>query len=68
MLVKEYKVAGVGAGIVLVQGEEGKRWVLVGDAGGVRAGCTVGVRRPTWEVEVEGERWGVGVEWAVLVS
>lgn len=55
--------------------EGGKGWVLVGPgtgAGGVaggedvRKGDVVGVKRPVWEMEVAGELWTVGVEWAVL--
>lgn len=29
-------------------------------------GRVVGVKGPVWEVVIEGERWGVGVEWKVL--
>lgn len=29
-------------------------------------GKVVGVKGPVWEVVVEGEKWGVGVEWKVL--
>lgn len=32
----------------------------------VGVGTRVGIRGPVWEVVVEGERWGVGVEWKVL--
>lgn len=48
-------------------GGEGKRWMLVGDYEGVLGrGLVVGVRRPVWEVVVEGEVWGVGVDWGVV--
>jgi hypothetical protein len=32
----------------------------------VEAGKTVGVKGPVWEVVLEGEKWGVGVDWKVL--
>ncbi|MCJ1466498.1 hypothetical protein MMC07_005117 [Pseudocyphellaria aurata] len=71
----------IGAGMVLVRGQiddadeereegEGKGWVLLGP--GTRAGIVVGegdvvgVKRPVWKMEVAGELWTVGVEWAVL--
>lgn len=48
----------------------GKGWVLTGSGTGrgegLRNGCVIVVRRPVWEVKVEGEGWGVGVEWKVL--
>lgn len=61
---------GGGGRVSLVEedggGGEGKRWMLVGDCGGqVGRGVLVGVRRPVWEVVVEGEVWGVGVDWGV---
>ena len=28
----------------------------------IRQGLIVGVKRPVWEIGVEGERWGVGVD------
>lgn len=35
-------------------------------ASAVEVGKRVGIKGPVWEVVVEGERWGVGVEWKVL--
>lgn len=32
----------------------------------VEVGNTVGVKGPVWEVTLEGEKWGVGVDWKVL--
>ncbi|TVY55152.1 hypothetical protein LCER1_G004431 [Lachnellula cervina] len=32
----------------------------------VEMGKTVGVKGPVWEVLLEGEKWGVGVDWKVL--
>jgi hypothetical protein len=29
-------------------------------------GCVVGVRAPTWELELDGTMWMVGVDWRVL--
>lgn len=29
-------------------------------------GKVVGIKGPVWEVLIEGEKWGVGVEWKVL--
>lgn len=51
--------------------EEGKGWVLIGngvrnDSEEVASGCMVGLRRPVWDIDVLGCRWGVGIDWAVL--
>lgn len=57
---------GGGAG----NGEKG--WLLMGQGKGreqdehLRRGMTVVVRRPTWEVRLGQEDWGVAVEWTVL--
>jgi hypothetical protein len=32
----------------------------------VEVGKTVGIKGPVWEVVIEGEKWGVGVDWKVL--
>lgn len=32
----------------------------------VEAGKTIGIKAPVWEIVLEGEKWGVGVEWKVL--
>jgi hypothetical protein len=32
----------------------------------VEVGKTVGIKGPVWEAVVEGEQWGVGVDWKVL--
>lgn len=58
-------------------GVGGKGWVLIGPGsragagvavggGNVSKGDVVGVKRPVWEMNVAGELWTVGVEWAVL--
>ncbi|KAK2625000.1 hypothetical protein QTJ16_005369 [Diplocarpon rosae] len=49
---------------VMLAGEE----QAIGLQKGSRAevGKTVGIKGPVWEVVVEGEKWGVGVEWKVL--
>ena len=69
--VRGFKAGDAGVGMVLVLGweEEGKRWMLIGKGRGegeVGVGCVVGIREPTWEIEVEGENWRVGVEWKIL--
>ncbi|KAL8774593.1 MAG: hypothetical protein Q9209_000966 [Squamulea sp. 1 TL-2023] len=46
--------------------EERKRWMLVGNNGQVSRGVMVGIRRPVWDVDVQGETWGVGVDWGLL--
>ncbi|KAF2621953.1 hypothetical protein BU25DRAFT_219359 [Macroventuria anomochaeta] len=53
--------------------EEGVKVLLAGQrgvrgAGGVkvRVGGVVGVRAPTWDIDVCGEKWAVGVDWVVL--
>ena len=50
---------------------KGKGWVLMRDGNGggreeVRTGAVVGVKRPVWDVKVQGVVWRVGVEWRVL--
>ncbi len=54
--VGEVKVvlAGEGAGTGLQKGIK------------VELGKTVGIKGPLWEVLIEGERWGVGLDWKVL--
>ncbi|KAG9242613.1 hypothetical protein BJ878DRAFT_577270 [Calycina marina] len=32
----------------------------------VQVGRTVGIKGPVWDVEIDGEKWGVGVDWKVL--
>ena len=29
-------------------------------------GCVVGIRAPTWEMELDGRVWAVGVDWKVV--
>jgi len=63
------EVSGGGGNVVLVRGAgDGRRMMLMGcgRGGEVRTGVVVGVRAPVWEVEVLGEKWGVGVEWKVI--
>lgn len=48
-----------------------KRLVLAGKARGgnverVRRGDMVGVRAPSWEIEVKGTTWSVGVDWGAF--
>ncbi|KAF1931127.1 uncharacterized protein M421DRAFT_57065 [Didymella exigua CBS 183.55] len=54
----------VGQGMrVLLAGHGGSR----GSAGvKIRIGSIVGIRAPTWELDVGGEKWTVGVDWFVL--
>ncbi|PBP19649.1 hypothetical protein BUE80_DR009547 [Diplocarpon rosae] len=49
---------------VMLAGEE----QVIGLQKGSRAevGKTVGIKGPVWEVVIEGEKWGVGVDWKVL--
>ncbi|MCJ1438119.1 hypothetical protein MMC27_007506 [Xylographa pallens] len=59
----------LGEGMVLVRSAMGERWMLIGghrNGEGLRRGGVVGVKRPVWEVEVDGETWGVGVDWSLL--
>lgn len=53
----------------LVQGKCGSgedvRLLLAG-GGGMKVGVVVGVRAPSWEIEVEGRVWRVAVDWRVL--
>ncbi|KAL8727478.1 MAG: hypothetical protein Q9166_006002 [cf. Caloplaca sp. 2 TL-2023] len=43
-----------------------KSWMLVGGSGEVRKGMVVGIRRPVWDVDVQGPVWRVGVDWGIL--
>ena len=71
-LVRGRHVREVGDGI---GGERGVvKVILAGEGMGeglqkgtkVEVGKTVGIKGPVWEVVVEGEKWGVGVDWKVL--
>lgn len=68
--VGESRNGHVGAGMMLVRERNGNgRWILAGKGRGdgvVEVGCVIGIKEPIWEVEVERERWRVGVEWKVL--
>ncbi|KAG9200494.1 hypothetical protein G6514_007005 [Epicoccum nigrum] len=63
-----YNASRVGEGM----GQPGTRLLLAGQGGArgagvkVRVGDVVGVKAPTWDVDVGGEKWVVGVEWMVL--
>jgi hypothetical protein len=53
--------------------DEGLRVLLAGQGGArgsggvkVRVGDVVGIRAPTWDIDVGEEKWMVGVDWAVL--
>ncbi|KAF2729279.1 hypothetical protein EJ04DRAFT_502634 [Polyplosphaeria fusca] len=66
-LYNSSRVPGVDAGEgdvrVLLAGTGGTR----GNAGvKVREGSMVGIRAPVWDVDVQGEKWIVGVYWVVL--
>jgi len=47
-------LAGEGAGTGLQKGSR------------VEVGICVGIKGPVWEVVIDGERWGVGVDWKVF--
>jgi hypothetical protein len=59
---------------VMVDNLELVKVILAGDGTGtglqrgsvVETGKTVGIKGPLWEVVLEGEKWGVGVNWRVL--
>jgi hypothetical protein len=56
-------VGGDGTTRLLLAGQGGAR----GSAGvRIRIGSVVGIRAPMWDVEVGGEIWVVGVDWAVM--
>lgn len=66
----EGRVAGGGWGRVMLTdgaGQDGGRAGGRGRGKGVRVGDVVGIRAPTWEVEVEGRMWSVGVDWGVIL-
>ncbi|KAB8295299.1 hypothetical protein EYC80_007204 [Monilinia laxa] len=47
-------LAGEGVGTGLQRGKD------------VEVGRVVGIKGPVWEIAIEGEKWGVGVDWEVL--
>jgi hypothetical protein len=51
-----------------VRGSQGESMLLLGPGkgGDVAEGKTVGLWPPTWQVEVDGEKWNVGVDWKVV--
>lgn len=68
--VNECRSCAVGSGVVFVRVRgEASGWMLAGKGrrdGSIEVGCVIGVKEPSWEVEIEGEKWRVGVEWSVL--
>ena len=53
--------------------EEGTKILLAGQGGArgtggvkIRIGCIIGIRAPTWNIDIFGENWVVGVDWVVL--
>lgn len=76
MLVEEVS-GGKGVGWTVARGKmdtgEGLSMILGGEGmmeglekcRKVDMGCVVGITAPIWEVEVRGDRWGVGANWKV---
>ena len=73
------RVECVGGGVVFMRGcvevgDGAEVSVMLAGMGGARGvtnvvietGCLVGIRAPMWNVDVGGETWTVGVDWAVL--
>lgn len=60
MLVQGRNLDGGDVGLMLVV--DSKKDVIVN----VPVGSTVGVRAPTWDIELDGVSWTVGVDWKVL--
>ncbi|KAH6674307.1 hypothetical protein B0J14DRAFT_540037 [Halenospora varia] len=60
----EGKMVDDGEARVILAGEAAMSGLQRGK--GVEVGSVVGIKVPVWEVVVEGERWGVGVEWKAL--
>ncbi|KAA8569647.1 hypothetical protein EYC84_001250 [Monilinia fructicola] len=52
--VVKVMLAGEGAGTGLQRGKDAE------------VGRVVGIKGPVWEIVIEGEKWGVGVDWKVL--
>ncbi|KAK3070100.1 hypothetical protein LTR53_011042 [Teratosphaeriaceae sp. CCFEE 6253] len=75
MKVRVEQVEGDGPYLVQAKTSDGEGvWVLLAGSAisqgrrepDVTAGSVVGVRAPTWAVQVEGKEWTVGVVWKVL--
>lgn len=56
-----------------VNEEEGAKILLAGQGGArgtggvkIRIGCIIGIRAPTWNIDIIGEKWVVGVDWMLL--
>lgn len=67
--VKVEEVLGDGPFVAKARGVVGEQLnVLLTRAGEARAssGSIVGIRAPTWEIEVDGSSWAVAVDWEVL--
>ncbi|KAI5203532.1 hypothetical protein AUEXF2481DRAFT_25920 [Aureobasidium subglaciale EXF-2481] len=48
------------AKVLLIDGQANQK------AGRVKAGDQVSIRQPTWDVQVDGEAWTVGVDWRTM--
>ncbi|KAG4440516.1 hypothetical protein IFR05_003986 [Cadophora sp. M221] len=65
---------GLGHGEETVDSHGWVKVILAGEGAGtglqrgsaVEMGKIVGIKGPVWEVVIEGEKWGVGVDWKVL--
>lgn len=54
------KAGKINAKVLLIDGQANQKAVKV------KAGDKVGIRLPTWDVEVSGEAWTVGVDWRTM--
>ncbi|KAF2186174.1 hypothetical protein K469DRAFT_573773 [Zopfia rhizophila CBS 207.26] len=60
------RVAGSGGDVrALLAGNGGVRSAGVTR---VREGAVVGIKAPLWDVDIQGEKWAVGVDWVMLGS
>jgi len=78
-LVIEEVSGGSKAGMTMLMGRQGEgspvmRVLLAGEGEGTglqrgakaEVGRKVGIKGPIWDVMIDGEKWGVGVDWKVL--
>lgn len=61
-VVKAQKADGARVDVLLTQ----RVGTASSTAGDVKVGSVVGIRAPTWQVEIEGRSWTVGVDWKIL--
>ena len=73
LMVRAEGEGGGGEETAEEKGGEGRNWLLISrvegigvKGGDVREGSVIHIRGPSWELDLVGEVWHVGVEWVLL--